>query len=118
MAAACRSDRQERAEQLTPRSNRLSRDGFDKIVASFGLAMKAEDADGYYALMQIVDDEVREVEALPDYVDPRLQPSAAVPLSGRKYYAPDKKDNPLNAWSHRVGSVTQLSRINLSPPPS
>ncbi|EFX04357.1 amidase [Grosmannia clavigera kw1407] len=83
--------------------NGLSREGFDKIVASFGLTMKSDDADGYYKLMQELDDEVRTIEGLPDYVDPRLKPSEAVPLSGRKYHVPDKQDNRLNGWSHRGG---------------
>ncbi|CAK7273066.1 hypothetical protein SEPCBS57363_005465 [Sporothrix epigloea] len=82
-------------------ANGLDKAAFKNIVASFGFQMTPQDEADYFTLVKAMEDEVHEVEALPAYVDPRLVPSVATPVSSRTYSVPDKKDNPLNAWSHR-----------------
>lgn len=42
------------------------------------------------------------IKDLPEYVDPILVPTE-VEGGERKHYRPDEKENPLNAWSHKVG---------------
>ncbi|ERT02891.1 hypothetical protein HMPREF1624_01194 [Sporothrix schenckii ATCC 58251] len=79
----------------------LDKATFQALVASFGFQMTPQDEADYYTLVKAMEDEVREVEALPAYVDPRLAPSVATPVADRTYAVPDKADNPLNAWSHR-----------------
>ncbi|CAK7229302.1 hypothetical protein SEUCBS140593_007200 [Sporothrix eucalyptigena] len=74
---------------------------FQKLVASFGFQMTPQDEADYFALVKAIEDEVNEVEAMPAYVDPRLAPCVATPVSERTYSMLDRKDNPLNAWSHR-----------------
>ncbi|KIH86495.1 hypothetical protein SPBR_08295 [Sporothrix brasiliensis 5110] len=49
-----------------------------------------------------------QIDALPDYIDPRLrivptrnENDSATAASPRKYSRPDPADNPLNAWCHQ-----------------
>ncbi|CAK7230424.1 hypothetical protein SBRCBS47491_007579 [Sporothrix bragantina] len=79
----------------------LDKAAFQKIVDSFGFQMTPQDEADYFVLVKAMEDEVHEVEAMSAYADPRLAPSVAMPVSARTYTVPDKKDNPLNAWSHR-----------------
>lgn len=41
------------------------------------------------------------VKSLPEYEDPRLRPQD-VEGGERKFYRPDEKENPLNAWAHKT----------------
>ncbi|KAL1891275.1 hypothetical protein Sste5346_007734 [Sporothrix stenoceras] len=79
----------------------LDKAAFQSLVAEFGFQMTPQDEADYYTLVKAMEDEITEVEVMPAYVDPRLAPSVALPVADRKYSAPDKADNPLNAWSHR-----------------
>ena len=45
------------------------------------------------------------VNNLPEYEDPRLQP-CRVQGGERKYYRPDEKENPLNAWAHKTTFIS------------
>ena len=47
------------------------------------------------------------VKDLPEYEDPRLKPGE-VHGGKRKYYRPDEKQNPLNAWAQK----TSLRSVN------
>lgn len=85
----------------TPDGVGLDKATFQSLVASFGFLMEPQDEADYYTLVKAMEDEINEVEAMPAYVDPRLAPSVALPVSERTYTVPDKADNPLNAWSHR-----------------
>ena len=71
-------------------------------MSSLGFEMTPKDQSDYFVLVREMEDEILDVDDLPEYVDPVLIPSDADPLSSRHYYAPEKKDNPFNAWSHRV----------------
>ncbi|CAK7244864.1 MAG: hypothetical protein STHCBS139747_006426 [Sporothrix thermara] len=82
-------------------SDGLDKATFDAIVAKLGFHMTPQVEADYFALVKAMEDEIHTVEALPAYVDPRLVPSVATPVSARTYTAPAREDNPLNAWSHR-----------------
>ena len=47
----------------------------------------------------------QQIKNLPEYEDPRLKP-CEVEGGERKFYRPDEKENPLNAWSHKTTSRT------------
>ncbi|KAK5168155.1 uncharacterized protein LTR77_006723 [Saxophila tyrrhenica] len=51
---------------------------------------------------------------LPEYHDPRLKP-ATVQEGERKYERPSKKDNPLNAWSHRTSLTSTDANVSNGP---
>ncbi len=89
---------------------------FQKVVASLGFTMTPADEADYLELVKAMEAEVLAVEAMPDYVDPRLMPAPAA--ATRTYERPAKADNPLNAWSHKVTLSLSLS-LSLPPfPPS
>jgi amidase len=56
------------------------------------------DADAYLLVLQSADMTAASVQALPDYIDPRLEPVATV--GGREYWK--SKQNSHNAWSHQA----------------
>lgn len=59
------------------------------------------DATAFLLLQNSFDAVAASVAALPDYIDPRLEPT---PIEGgeRKWTRQPQQDNPLNAWSHRA----------------
>lgn len=62
---------------------------------------KPDDEKDYTLLLNATDAIIKEVDALPDYIDPRLLPD--LEDSGeRTYERPPKDANPINAWSHKV----------------
>lgn len=75
--------------------------------------MNLEDSQGYYSLVKAIEDQVEEIDALPEYIDPRLLPTA-IPTTARAFSVPEKKDNPLNAWSHRVRYQSRISLGNVN----
>ncbi|KAK5000154.1 hypothetical protein LTR66_000927 [Elasticomyces elasticus] len=66
----------------------------------FTIEPRSEDEKAFLLFANSLDATAKEVENLPEYVDPRLLPT---PVEGgeRKYIRPAPKDNPLNAWSHK-----------------
>ena len=63
-----------------------------------------EDEKAYLLLLNSFDAVVQHVNSLPDFEDPRLEPT---PLEGglRNYARPSAKENPLNAWRHKVSPI-------------
>lgn len=57
------------------------------------------DAAAYLAILQAADATVQVVDALPDYIDPRLSPTPVVG-GARTFQLPDKAVDVWNAWSH------------------
>ena len=90
---------------LTIRCSGISLDGFRAIVDGLGLsgAMSSQDEADYLVLIQSYEKAVRFVDQLPEHLDARFK---AADAGERDYVAPDKADNPLNAWSHRVSFMT------------
>ncbi|KAK2781161.1 hypothetical protein FQN53_000772 [Emmonsiellopsis sp. PD_33] len=58
------------------------------------------DAKDYTLLLNAADISVQNVDAMQDYIDPRLVPN--LDASGERIYTkPDGAENPINAWSHK-----------------
>ncbi|KAL2000498.1 hypothetical protein VTN02DRAFT_2991 [Thermoascus thermophilus] len=61
---------------------------------------KPDEEKDYTLLLNATDAIIKQVDALPDYIDPRLLPD--LEDSGeRTYERPPKDANPINAWSHK-----------------
>ncbi len=73
---------------------------FRQIVALHGFTMKPQDEADYFAIIQGVEEGVNYVTNLSAYQEPSLAPT--VDPSARNYSVPSPRENPLNAWSHRV----------------
>lgn len=58
-----------------------------------------DDEEGYLLLLESMDAVVKHVEALPDYIDPSLQPVEVIG-GARKWWKDEH--NSRNAWSHRT----------------
>ncbi|KAI5199527.1 amidase signature enzyme [Aureobasidium subglaciale] len=76
----------------------------------FSIPVGSQDETDFLLLQNSFDAVASAVAALPEYIDPRVEPT---PVEGgpRKWSRPSQGDNPLNAWSHKV-AVSVL--INIS----
>ncbi len=63
--------------------------------------MKPQDAEDYLMILQALEKQINRVQALPEYLDPRLETDTGVP-ERRSYQVLSKAENPLNAWSHKA----------------
>lgn len=68
----------------------------------FSIPVGSQEETDFLLLQNSFDAVASIVAALPEYIDPRLEP---VPTEGgdRKWSIPTSEENPLNAWSHKVG---------------
>jgi len=73
---------------------------FRKVGAELGFTMKPQDEEDYLEIVGALEKAIYEVEDLPEYADPNLEPVGGI--EARSYTVPRKEENPLNAWSHRV----------------
>lgn len=82
----------------------------DDITSRLGITVTSEaDRKAYLLVLQSAEQTVQQVNALPDYISPFVEP---VPChdskSGRRYSRPTKAENTYNAWSH----ITNLTAIH------
>ena len=68
----------------------------------FSIPVGSQEETDFLLLQNSFDAVASVVAALPEYIDPRLEP---VPTEGgdRKWSKPTSEENSLNAWSHKVG---------------
>lgn len=57
------------------------------------------ETEAYLHLLQSAEAVMRRIQSDNDYIHPALSPVETT--TDRKYWEPEKKDNPLNAWKHR-----------------
>jgi len=78
----------------------------------FSIPVGSQEETDFLLLQNSFDAVASVVAALPEYIDSRLEP---VPTEGgdRKWSKPTSEENPLNAWSHKVGKsgVKWLSTV-------
>ena len=67
----------------------------------FTLPPGSQDETDFLLLQNSFDAVASAVAEIPEYIDPRLEPTA-VEGGERKWTKTAPEDNPLNAWSHRV----------------
>jgi amidase len=78
----------------------VTADELHEIAAKNNITISnKDDEEGYLLLLESLDAVVKQVEALPDYVDPSLEPVAVVG-GARKWWKEER--NSRNAWSHRT----------------
>ena len=70
------------------------------MAARNNITISKADEEAYLLVLQSADVTAANVNNLPDYIDPRLEPIPVV--GGRKYWKPDPKNNSHNAWSHHT----------------
>ncbi len=70
------------------------------MAARNNITISKADEEAYLLVLQSADVTAANVNNLPDYIDPRLEPIPTV--DRRKYWKPDPKKNSHNAWSHHA----------------
>jgi hypothetical protein len=67
----------------------------------FSIPAGSQEETDFLLLQNSFDAVASAVAALPEYIDPRVEPT---PVEGgeRKWSRPSPEKNPLNAWSHKV----------------
>ena len=75
-------------------------DDLHQLAAELNIRISnTKDAEDYLLLLRSLETVLEHVKESPDHIPPTLKPQT---LAGpRKYWKPDPKDNPFNAWSHR-----------------
>lgn len=66
---------------------------------NFAIEPGSANQEAYLLFANAFDAICQQVNSLPEYFDPRLQPVETV--GGRQYERPGKEDNPLNAWMYK-----------------
>ncbi|KAI1343706.1 amidase signature enzyme [Xylariaceae sp. FL0016] len=72
------------------------------IARSWNFQMTPKEAEQYLATTEAAQASVDLVDAMPDYIDPRLKPDLGLDETSRKYTEALEKENPLNAWIFRT----------------
>ncbi|THW47197.1 amidase signature enzyme [Aureobasidium pullulans] len=67
----------------------------------FSIPVGSQDETDFLLLQNSFDAVASAVAALPEYIDPRLEPTT-VEGGERKWSRPSSEENPLNAWSHKT----------------
>lgn len=77
-----------------------------ETAAKRNFTIPANDEHDYLALLQAADLAINHVDSLPAYTEPRLLPRGVGEseslAEARPFTKPEPRDNPLNAWSHKV----------------
>ncbi|KAF2485295.1 amidase [Neohortaea acidophila] len=68
---------------------------------NFAIEPGSENEAGFLLFANSFSAVCKTIDELPDYEDPRTEP-VEVEGGERKYYRPDEKENPLNAWMFRT----------------
>lgn len=78
-----------------------------RLAEAHGFTLQPKEETTYLELVDAALEDVRVVQQLPDYIDPRISTYAPAISKDppREYARPDPKDNPLKAWSHKVGDI-------------
>lgn len=85
----------------------------------FSIPTGSQEETDFLLLQNSFDAVASAVAALPEYIDPRVEPT---PVEGgeRKWSKPTSAENPLNAWSHKVsisGVIQVVTVFNSSSRP-
>ena len=78
----------------------------------FSIPVGSQEETDFLLLQNSFDAVASVVAALPEYIDPRLEP-ISTEGGDRKWKRPAPEENLLNAWSHKVGKfgVTSISTV-------
>jgi amidase len=85
-------------------------DDLREVAAKNNIIVPEHDVEGYLAVLQSAEETAATVDALPDYIDPRLLPTPT--LGGvRRHSRPLLND--MNAWSHQTSLLAVNPSSNL-----
>lgn len=73
----------------------------------FSIPVGSQEETDFLLLQNSFDAVASVVAALPEYIDPRLEP-VSTEGGKRKWSKPTSEENPLNAWSHKVGKLVSF----------
>ena len=94
-----------------PRSS-VTLDVLHDVAAKNHMKVSPEHEEAYLLVLQSADATAASVDALPEYIDPRLAP---VPTVGGKREYRRPQQNTCNAWSHQAELVAEKPLSDLLP---
>lgn len=86
--------------------SRISTEDLHNIAARLGFKIpEGPETEAYLHLLQSAEAVMRRIQNDDDYIHPALCPVETT--TARKYWEPESKDNPLNAWKHRCELIAR-----------
>lgn len=94
-----------------PSRSQISTEDLHNAASKLGLKIpQGLETEAYLHLLQSAEAVMRRIQSDDDYIHPALSPVETT--TARRYWEPESKENPLNAWKHRCELIARTPNNN------